>query len=80
MASSPALIQQQTFLDMFGKELKAAMESAAEPIIKKAIADMEYKMRERMAANLIATIKTSLCVNTFGNEVQIIIKGPADNS
>jgi hypothetical protein len=54
--------------------MNESMQKTAEPIIENAIKDIEHKMREKMAQNLIALIEETFSVERMGRDLKIIVK------
>ena len=74
-----SLINQDVFLAQLHKKLNAEMLAAAEPLIKKAIEDIEAEMRRQLAQMLISVVEQSFAIERFGTDIRIIVKRP-DNS
>lgn len=68
------VLRESDVADILGKELKVAMLLAAEPILLRAMKDIEQKMRERMAARLIAFIENDFVVERMGHDIRIVVK------
>lgn len=56
------------------KDLNEAMLKAAEPILQKALKDIERQMRERMTAMLISYLEENLTIDRLGHDIRIMIK------
>ena len=69
-----SLINSTSFREQLLPTLNEAMLEAAEPIVIKALKDIEIRMRKQLASNLISFIDKSFSMETFGNEIRIIIK------
>jgi 2-keto-3-deoxy-6-phosphogluconate aldolase len=50
------------------------MIKAAEPVLKKALAEIEVTMRERMAACIISYIEQSFIMERCGTDLRIVVK------
>jgi len=60
--------------DILGKELNEALRKAAEPILQKAMKDIEQEMREKMASRLLAFIENNFIVERMGHDIRIVVK------
>lgn len=60
--------------DILGRELKVSMLQAAEPILQKALKDIEQQMREKMASRLISFIENDFVVERMGHDIRIVVK------
>lgn len=76
------IINQEYVEKMLFSAINKEMQEAAEPVLQKALAEIERQMRERMAAMLIAHIKSEFSVRIMGNELQITVRQavPARNT
>lgn len=68
------LINFEEFEKFFTTGLNEAMTEAAEPIIQKAIQDIEKEMREVMAKSLIAMVQNNFSIERMQNDIKIIVK------
>lgn len=68
------LINHDELAKILGKELNKAMTEAAEPLIQKALKDIEQIMREKLAQRLISFIEHNLVMDRMGNDLRILIK------
>lgn len=71
---SNSLINVDVFNELVGKYLDEEMKNAAQPILDKALQDIENKMRERMASMTIAFIKNDITIDRMGQDIRIIVK------
>ena len=71
-----SIINEKNFLAELQNTLNKEMIEAAQPIIHKALAQVEKAMQERLGAMLIGMIRESLIINTVGQNIQIEIKKP----
>lgn len=69
-----SLINVEAFRETLHEDLNQSMMEAAEPILQKALKDIEVKMRERMAALIIARIQRDFNVSLRGEEISITVK------
>ena len=74
---STSLINVDQFTKILFKELNADMTAAAEPILKKALAEIEKKMREELAQKLISFIQNDFAVERMGHDIRILVKQAA---
>ena len=63
----------ETMLRDIGQQLNAQMLEAAEPIIKKALVEIEANMRKQLAASLISMLDTSYEVQRAGYVLRITV-------
>lgn len=70
---SELLVNPENALKHLRASLNMEMQRAAEPIIRKALEDVEKAMRERMAALLIAHIERSFSVRRNGTDLEITV-------
>jgi hypothetical protein len=68
------IINQEYVEKMLFAAINKQMQEAAEPVLQKALAEIERQMRERMAAMLIANIQSDFSVRTMGHDLQIIVR------
>jgi hypothetical protein len=54
--------------------LNQEMKEAAEPILKKALVDIENIMREKMAQRCISIIQNDFSIERMGNDIRIMVK------
>ena len=76
------IINQEYVEKMLFSAINKEMQEAAEPVLQKALAEIERQMRERMAAMLIAHIQSEFSVRTMGRDLQITVRQavPARNT
>jgi hypothetical protein len=65
------LFNQQAFEATLGNELHEAMRKAAEPILQRALAEMEQRMREQLGAMLVGFVTTSYNLERDGRNLLI---------
>lgn len=68
------MINDDEFERVYFKNLNDAMTESAEPIIQKALADIERQMREKLAQALISIIKNDFNIQRNGRDLMIIVK------
>ena len=61
---------EESLLKMINKN----MTDMAEPLIKKAIKDIELEMRKSLAANLIALLSRDIVMDRMGQDIKIMVK------
>ena len=71
---STELLNLDGFKSMFYAGLNSAMMEAAEPIIEKALDEIEVAMRERLGQKLIGVIDSDFSMERMGTDIRIIIK------
>ena len=59
---------------IIGAELNKAMLKAAEPILQKALTEIEHEMREKMVSRLLAFVENNFAVDRMGHDIRIVIK------
>lgn len=74
MAITGSLINQEALCLELGVALKHAIHKAAEPLIQEALAEIEARMRQRVAEFAIGTIKHQFDCRMFGDVVEIRIR------
>jgi len=68
------IISQEYVEKILFEAINKQMKEAAEPVLQKALADIEKQMRERMAAMLISHIQSEFSVRTMGHDLQITVR------
>lgn len=63
----------KSLLSDFSVVLREQMLKAAEPIIQKALADVEKEMRQRLAEMIVGTIRHSYSAERFGTDLRITV-------
>jgi len=71
MASS--IINHTVFEEMFFQQLNESLTEAAEPIVQKAMAEIEIEIRKRLAEHLLARIQSDFSVERMQNDIRIIV-------
>lgn len=66
-------INEKAFVAEFSELLKKEMMRAAEPIIQKALLDIQQQMRTRLAS-VILSASDFYSVETMGREIRIIVR------
>lgn len=69
-----SMINEQELSKHLLEKLNAEMSLAAEPIIQKALKEVEVVMRKRMASMLIGYLEQSMSIEHMGTDLRIIIK------
>ena len=60
-------------LSQLQHHLNDAMLKAAEPIIQKALQDIEREMREKLAQKVIALLRNDWSVDRLGSDLRIVV-------
>ncbi len=68
------ILDREEFSRFFKEELNASMSRVAEPILEKALEDMERTMREQMAQKLISLIENDFVVERMGHDIRITVR------
>lgn len=58
----------------FRQAIQKAMNEAAEPIIKQAVADAELEMRRRLGSSVLALLEKGYSIERFGTELRILVR------
>lgn len=69
-----AYIDGPSFLRSLQEEMNRQMLAAAEPVIQKAVQEVERAMRQRLGAMVIGLIEKSVEVDRFGPDLRILVK------
>lgn len=72
--SNARFINQQAVADAMGVQLEAAIINAAEPLIQKALVDIEAKLRERVVQFAVGSIQKDFDFMSQGEIVTIRIR------
>lgn len=72
------LINSDAAIELLRRKMNIEMMTAAEPVIKKALEDIEITMRRKLGAMIIATINSSFSVERYGNDLRILVKHQQD--
>lgn len=65
----------QTFLkERIVAAVNESLTNEAEPIIQKALADIEHTMREKLASELISRVAKSYDIEFDGNIIKILVR------
>jgi len=70
------IINTDAFIKELGSKLNESMTKAAEPIIQRALQDIEVEMRKQLANNLIGFIDSNMSFERFGSDIRILISQP----
>ena len=62
------------FVAQIRDELNQQMIEAAEPVIQEALADIEKKMRQKVAATVVGMVEHSYRVDVSGGDLRITVK------
>ena len=68
------IINPKAFEESMLVPLNNAMLEAAEPIVQKALKEMEVRMRKQLASNLISFISQNFSVESFQDQILIRIQ------
>ena len=68
------IINPKAFEESMLVPLNNAMLEAAEPIVQKALKEMEVRMRKQLASNLISFITQNFSVESFQDQILIKIQ------
>ena len=68
---------QPNMLKALQAQLNADMLAQAEPLIKKALEEIEKEMRARLAQRLIANIEQDMDIRTMGHTITITLRQAA---
>ena len=68
------IINPKAFEESMLVPLNNAMLEAAEPIVQKALKEMEVRMRKQLASNLISFITQNFSVESFQDQILIRIQ------
>jgi 2-keto-3-deoxy-6-phosphogluconate aldolase len=71
---STSIINEPNFVAMLKERMNKEMQQAAEPVIQKALQEIEVAMRKQLAENLIALIDRQFSVNRMGDDIVIHIR------
>ena len=67
------MIDHDKFAAEFGVILKEKMLEAAQPILDKAMKDVEYELRKSLGGFVIGFIESSYSVERYGSEIRISV-------
>ncbi len=68
------IISKEYVEKMLFDEINKQMKEAAEPVLQRALAEIEKQMRERMARMLIAHIESDFSVERMGADLRITVR------
>jgi len=71
---STSIINDAEFEKQLFKTLNTAMLVAAEPIVQKALKEVEVEMRKQLASNLISFITNNYTIQTRSDNMVITVK------
>lgn len=74
MAQTDSIINQDVFLEHLKKKINVSMVGAAEPIIQKALEDIESEMRQKLASIVVSLIKVDFNCERSGKDLKILVK------
>jgi len=77
---SKTYINEEAFIDVIKDSMNAEMTKAAEPVIQKALKEIEAEMRAKLGAMLIATINNDYQIERFGSDLRIVVKQALSSS
>jgi len=67
------LLNEEAFVREMEQLIKVEMESAAEPIIQKALIDIEKELRKGLAKVVVGAIESSFNVERYGQDLRIMV-------
>jgi hypothetical protein len=70
----PDLINHDAFKVHLLQSVNEAMKEAAEPVIEKALKEIEITMRETLAQKLISMIDSNISMERYGTDLRITIR------
>ncbi|HEY1127948.1 MAG TPA: hypothetical protein VGF12_00970 [Roseateles sp.] len=75
--STSFLLNAENTLGALKAQINVELTKAAEPVIQRALAEIEAEMRKKLAANLVALIDRSYSMTTYGDVLTISVnRGP----
>ncbi len=69
-----SLLNSDAIYQILTERINEEMIKAAEPIISDALKEIEYKMREKLGAIVIAHIENYMEIEKYGQTLKIVIK------
>lgn len=78
--SNGSLITDDAMDVLIKDALNEGMLKAAEPIIQKALKEVEMEMRAKMASMLISYLDNQVSMERFGRDLRILIKNNYDST
>lgn len=67
------LVSAQVLAEHLGKTLREGMLKAAEPIVQRALKDVEQEMRNQLAAMIAGQLEHGYSMERFGQELRISV-------
>ena len=67
------LINHETFQKMMADQLNDGMREAAEPVIAKALEEIERTMRKQLASMVVALVDRSIQIDRQGENLRIVV-------
>lgn len=74
--STQVSLGDENFVRAMKEQLNAEMLRAAEPVIKRALEEVESAMRKALAARLVGMVDSSVSFERYGNTLRIEIVRP----